>query len=167
MRCITAELYASLEPYIQIPSDSSETKKATYSKFEKLLFELNSADTSELIKIYGIGSYTSMQIVKYRNLLGGYVSVKQLKEVPGIHEEAFNLILDKFTLDSSKVTKLNINTATVEEMKKHPYIKYNLANLIVNYRKQHGNYKSVEEIKKLDLVNDELFAKLAPYLTIE
>lgn len=167
MYLISETLYHSLEPYIRIPEDSSKKEvKADLTKEEPLM-ELNSADSTELIRIKGIGPYTSKGIVKYRNLLGGYVAVKQLKEVYGMHEESYTKISDKFYIDSSKVIRININTATVDQMKKHPYIKYNLANLIVNYRQQHGNYKKVEDIKKLDLVNDELFAKLAPYLTIE
>jgi len=172
MYVITAEMYASLEPYIQIPEEEKKTEtnkpfeKKEYVK-EKLLVELNSADTAELDKLKGIGSSFAKRIVKYRDLLGGFVKKEQLLEVYGFDKEKYDGLSENITVDVSKVKKININTATVEELKKQVYIKYNLAKLIVNYRKQHGNFKSVEEIKKLDLVNDELFAKLAPYLTIE
>ena len=172
MYCISSDMYSSLEPYIQIPQDSNQTnnfKKEAYSKpkIEKLMIELNIADTSELDKLKGIGSSFAKRIVKYRDLLGGFVRKEQLLEVYGFDQEKYDGLSGNVSVDVALTKKININSATVEDMKKHPYIKYNLANLIVNYRKQHGNYKSVEDIKKLDLVTEELYLKLAPYLTIE
>jgi DNA uptake protein ComE-like DNA-binding protein len=161
MYCISPELYASLEPYILVPADSSKTKH------QKLLVELNSADTTELNKLKGIGSYFARKIAEYRDRLGGFVKKEQLLEIYGFDKEKYDGLSDNISVDISKAKKININNANLGEMKMHPYIKYNLANLIVNYRKQHGNYKSVDGIKQLDLVNDELFAKLAPYLTVE
>ncbi len=68
---------------------------------------------------------------------------------------------------SGAVKQFNINTASAEEMKMHPYIKYHLANALVEYRKQHGNYQSLDEIKKIMIMTDEIYLKLAPYLKTE
>ena len=68
-------------------------------------------------------------------------------------------------LSSASVKKVNINTATLEELKAHPYIRYAIANAIVQYRVQHGNYSSVEEIKKIMVVTDDVYKKVSPYLT--
>ena len=70
-------------------------------------------------------------------------------------------------VSNSSIKRININTASVDEMKAHPYIKYNMANAIFQYRQQHGNYHSVEEIKKIMTVTDEFYNKVSPYLTIE
>jgi competence protein ComEA len=67
---------------------------------------------------------------------------------------------------AENIKKININTATADEMKEHPYIRYQLANTILQYRTQHGNFVVIEDIKKIMLVTDELFVKLAPYLTV-
>ncbi|PCJ81588.1 MAG: hypothetical protein COA57_14140 [Flavobacteriales bacterium] len=142
-------------------------KKSWKKEYENLMIELNAADTAELKKLRGIGTSFSKRIVKYRDLLGGYQSVKQLKEVYGMDEERYQGIKNHISVDASKIRKININTATTEELKSHIYIKWNLANAVVAYREKHGNYPLIEDIKKTDLVNDVLFAKLAPYLTTE
>ena len=74
---------------------------------------------------------------------------------------------DKIQIDNS-YKKININTATAEELKNHPYIyKWNIANAIVNYRAKHGNYKQATDLMKTDLVSEELCRKIAPYLNFE
>ncbi|MFI5163932.1 MAG: helix-hairpin-helix domain-containing protein, partial [Bacteroidia bacterium] len=178
MYCIRPNLYASLEPYIQIPKENrSEAKipiaigtkpeKTQTFKKEIVLIELNSADTTELKKIKGIGSVFAKRIVKFRDLLGGFVKKEQLMEVYGFDQEKFDLVSPQTMLDSSSVKKININTVSFEALKQHPYIKYNIANLIINYRKQHGNYRSVTDIKHLNLVDEKLYSKIAPYLTVQ
>ena len=175
MYCIPPNLYTALEPYIQIPIDSSKhlsnpAKEKTYFKnykIENKICELNDADTTELILLKGIGSSFAKRIINYRNKLGGYVKKEQLMEVYGFDKERYNLISQFIIADSLKIHKLNINYSPIEELKSHPYIKFNLANLIVNYRKQHGNYHSIEEVKKLNLMEEEIYNKLAPYLKIE
>jgi DNA uptake protein ComE-like DNA-binding protein len=172
MYCFSPTLYASLESYIRIPSDSSrKIIKAPLSLWSgaggEVLVELNSADTIQLDKLKGIGIAFAKRIIKYRDILGGFIRKEQLLEVYGLDKEKYDALSSSVCVDDSKIRKIDINSAVSEELKKHPYIKYNLANLILNYRKQHGNYKSVEDIKQLDLMNDELFTKIAPYLTTQ
>lgn len=165
MYCIPPALYASLEPYIILPVENFRKIEPVNKKSEKLLIELNSADTISLDKLNGVGFTFAKRITKYREMLGGYVNKEQLLEIYGFDKEKYDLISENVFVDTLQIKKININTATAVEMKKHPYIKFNLANLMVSYRKQHGDYKSVDEVKKLVLVNDELFVKLACYLT--
>ena len=169
MYCIQPELYSSLEPYIQIPEIASpiiEHQQLT-NNHQPLFLELNSADSIQLDQLKGIGFSFARRIIKYREMLGGFINKDQLLEVYGLDKEKYDGLAANVSVDISKVKKLNINLIAAEELKKHPYVKYNLANLIVSYRKQHGNYGSVADIKKLNLVNDEIYAKLAPYLTTE
>jgi DNA uptake protein ComE-like DNA-binding protein len=70
-------------------------------------------------------------------------------------------------IGSSHVKQININIASIDEMKTHPYLRYNLASAIFQYKQQHGNFNSVEEIKKIMLVTDDIFIKVAPYLTVQ
>ncbi|HYK57132.1 MAG TPA: helix-hairpin-helix domain-containing protein, partial [Flavisolibacter sp.] len=67
---------------------------------------------------------------------------------------------------SGDVKKLNINTATKDELKTHPYIKWNLANAIVEYRNQHGNFKSLVELKNIVLIDETTFDKIVHYLEL-
>lgn len=158
--------------YRRDSSRSHSFKKDSFSKYErpikeKVLVEINSADTAELKKLKGIGSAFARRISKYRDLLGGYVSKEQLMEVYGFDKQKYDLVLPEITIDPAAVKKININTASPEEMKSHPYVRWKLANVITAYRKNHGPFSSVESIRNIDLVNDSVFAKLAPYLTVE
>lgn len=172
-------LFAILNPYIDLPDKESyyaalknSNTKQENTKYEKQqsskpLVELNSADSLQLIDVKGIGSAFASRIIKYRNRLGGFQRVEQLLEVYGMKEEQYNLIKSQVKVDPSVTIKIHINTCTPEELKNHPYINnWNIANALVNYRKKHGNFKVLEDIKKCDLVNDELYLKLAPYLTL-
>ncbi|MFN4235410.1 MAG: helix-hairpin-helix domain-containing protein [Bacteroidia bacterium] len=173
-------LYAILQPYIDLPDKESyyASKKASYNKQEypkqeiqkvqKPLLELNNADSLQLIEIKGIGPAFASRIIKYRNRLGGFQRVEQLMEVYGMKEEQFELIKSQVKVNPDVIIKININSCTAEVLKNHPYVNnWNIANALINYRKKHGMFKSVEEIKKCDLVNDELYLKLAPYLTLD
>ena len=75
--------------------------------------------------------------------------------------------VNRLILDSVNIVKININTCETADLKKHPYISWNIANSIVQIRKSREAYKTIEEIKKSDLVNDEIYRKIAPYLKTE
>jgi competence protein ComEA len=187
MYCIKNEQYLSLEPYIliepapavfengqvrsennpktiiaEISSNSIGTKKSSSSS----IIELNSADSATLTTIKGIGAFYAKTIIKYRNLLGGFCSKEQLMEVWKFDQEKFNDVEKYISVDISKIKKININTCEVDQLK-GPYIKWNVANAIVNYRKQHGQFKTIEDIQKTDLVDEETLRKIAPYLILE
>jgi competence protein ComEA len=175
MYVISENDYARLEPYIKIKEQPSETTK----HFEKRSFtpvathaavhiDIGTADTVELLTVKGIGPSRARGIFKYRQLLGGYYSVNQLREVYGIDSAAYDQIAEQvFIKDVNNISKININTATTEEMSRHPYIRKKLAEIIVRYRNQNGNYGDIAAIKKMPLVNDSLYFKLAPYLKVE
>lgn len=127
---------------------------------------INEADTSAWIALPGIGSKLSQRIVNFRDRLGGFYSVQQVGETFGLPDSTFQLIKPLLNL-SGEVKKINVNTATLEDLKLHPYIKYHLANAIVQYRTQHGEFKSATDLKKIMIVTEELFNKVAPYLAVE
>ena len=167
--------YSRLEPYIKIKEQPADTAK----HFEKKNFapdtkrvmahvDIGIADTIELQAVKGIGPSRARGIFFYRQKLGGYYSIKQLREVFGIDSAAYAEISSQvFIKDTNNIRKININTAAFEQMSTHPYIGKKLANLIVNYRTQHGHYNNVQAIRHLPLVNDDLYFKLAPYLKTE
>jgi competence ComEA-like helix-hairpin-helix protein len=128
--------------------------------------EINSADTTAFIALPGIGSKLAQRIMAFRDKLGGFYSIDQIRETYGLPDSTFIKIKPKLNLTNVSVKKININTATLEEMKSHPYIRYNIANAIVQYRRQHGNFSSVEDIKKIMIITDEVYNKVSPYLTI-
>ena len=138
----------------------SETKKAIPK------IEINNSDTSAWIKLPGIGSKLSQRIINFREKLGGFYSIQQVGETFGLPDSTFQKIKPFIQL-SGEVKKININKASLDELKMHPYIKYHLANAIVQYRTQHGDFKQVEDIKKIMIVNEEAYNKIVPYLITE
>lgn len=130
------------------------------------IIDINTADTAEFISLPGIGSKLAARIINFRQKLGGFSSVAQLGETYGIPDSTFQKIKPRLQCINPALKTININTADINELRAHPYLRWNIANAIVNYRQQHGNYKSVEDIKKIDIITDDLYNKIAPYLVV-
>jgi competence ComEA-like helix-hairpin-helix protein len=172
---IRADDYARLEPHIRIATTSLEQLSAETSEFKKEAFpkkpkytmvDINTADTSAFISLPGIGSKLALRIVNFREKLGGFYSIDQIGETFGLPDSSFQKIKPFLKLETSLVKKFNINSATRDEMKLHPYIKWNVANAIVEYRNQHGNFSSLEDLKKISLITTEVFDRAKFYLTL-
>lgn len=130
------------------------------------LININTADTSAFIALPGIGNKLAARIVNFRQKLGGFSSVAQLGETYGIPDSTFQKIKPRLQCNAPALKTININTADINTLRAHPYLRWNIANAIINYRQQHGTYKSVEDIRKIDIITDELYNKIAPYLVI-
>ena len=164
--------YDRVKNYIVITSirennSQNDFEKPTYTKPEKkvVVVNINEADTAAFIALPGIGSKLAFRIVNFRVKLGGFYSADQVGETYGLPDSTFQKI-KPYLKSGGSVKKLNINTATKDELKLHPYIKWNLANAIVEYRNQHGSFKSLEELKNIALIDETIFTKLVPYLTL-
>lgn len=147
-------------------SHSNPNYPASSAPYKPRIIEINEADTSAFISLPGIGSKLAMRIVNFRDKLGGFYSVNQVAETYGVPDSTFQLIKPRLQCNDAAVKKININEADVNELKSHPYIRYALANAIINYRKQHGNFKSVEDLRQIDIITEDVFKKIAPYLVV-
>ncbi|HUS03756.1 MAG TPA: helix-hairpin-helix domain-containing protein, partial [Chitinophagaceae bacterium] len=168
-----------LLPYVRIENSKKEnadnktefnrnTSPGSYrnKKPSPQVIDINAGDTSAFISLPGIGSKLAQRIISFRDKLGGFYSVDQVKETYGLPDSTFQIIRSKLVLNNTPVKTININTATLEEMKLHPYIRLNIANAIFQYRNQHGDFTSLSDVKKIMIVTDDIFIKMAPYLTI-
>ncbi len=166
-----------LIPYVKIHG-----LEKTYAAFEKKEYpktlvlyspkkiqqiDINLADTSAYISLPGIGSKLSQRIVAFRNKLGGFYTIDQVGETYMLPDSTFQKIKQFLTHGDVPVKKININSASIDEMKVHPYLRYNLANAIFQYRQQHGNFNSVDDVKKIVIVSEDVFNKVSPYLSTE
>ena len=191
MYTISEQKFEELEPYIDLPDkkyasyDKKEyagknkydpnkyANQSDYPKYtstkntKKGTVEINAADSMQLLTINGIGPSFASRIIKYRNRLGGFYSVNQLREVFGIDSAKFESLIPFVSVDPAKINQLPINSANFEELKKHPYLKFNIINALLNYRKQHGAYKSKAEIKNVAIVTEDLYRKIEPYIIVE
>lgn len=132
---------------------------------EKTIVDLNSASFEELKTLPGIGNFYANKIIEQREALGGFIGTYQLLELWKFGTERFEKIKEQIKVVPN-IQKLNINTADIETLKKHPYISYKVANSIVKMRQTHGQYQRIEDILKSVLIDQELFSKIQPYLTL-
>ena len=128
--------------------------------------DINKADTTVFMALPGIGPKLAARIVKFREQLHGFYCIDQVAETYGLADSVFQKIRKWLVVKDTSIQKININKASLEELK-FPYTSYNLANAIFQYRQQHGDYKSLHDLKKILLVNDSIFNRLSYYLTIE
>ena len=170
---ISKEKFNELEPYIQI-AKTNEPKADTGSvevrkeiKSENIIVELNSADTTLLMRIKGIGSFYAKGIIRLRNELGGFVSVNQVREVYGMKEEHFENIRESLTVNSEYIKKININTASVDRLKNHPYLNFYQAKAIYELRRKKGKLSNIEELKKLEELEEKTIEKIKDYLDFQ
>jgi competence protein ComEA len=171
---LTEEEYLRLEPHIKIKkvNENLSVQKNTFQKnysekkVSRISLDINSADTTEFIALPGIGSKLASRIVNFRDKLGGFYSIDQVGETYGLNDSTFQMIKSFLIVTNIETKKININTATKDELKVHPYLRWNLANAIVEYRNQHGNFSSVDDLKKISVITDDQFEKMKHYLTV-
>lgn len=179
VRVLDSALYACWAPFIQLPerelrSDKSGVKfhvSRPEDRFEgrplkqknRMLIDLNEADSILLKELPWIGSGRARAISNYRDRLGGFVAIEQLLEIRAIPDSVYMHILPYLTLKSGPYRRLEINRMPVDSLR-HPYLGKQFARMIVSYRDQHGSYTSVNDLLKLPLADEEILRKLAPYL---
>lgn len=142
------------------------SRPATYTPRSYEPVSINDSDTSAWIALPGIGSKLSQRIINFRDKLGGFYSIDQVGETFGLADSTFQKIKPFLQL-SGPVKKININNATEEEFKNHPYIRWQLGNALFQYRIQHGAYKNIADIRKIMIVDENSYRKLSPYLSID
>lgn len=177
------ELYTKLEPYITLPAKSANAGFASFPKpeisaetkiptnapnkesFKPVAFDLNRADTNDLKKLKGIGSKLSARIIKYREMIGGFYSENQIKEVWGLDSIVVDEILKFGTVKNPSLKKIKINEVTAEEFK-HYYIRPYIAKSIIAYRLQHGNFTAKKDFEPIKLLDVKTLDKIFPYFEL-
>ncbi|HZI25304.1 MAG TPA: helix-hairpin-helix domain-containing protein, partial [Chryseolinea sp.] len=154
---INEETFAALKPYIQI--SHKETKQLFVTRDSNRLYperkkhryeiiDINLADTSAFIALPGIGSKLASRIISFREKLGGFYAVEQVCETFGLADSSFQKLKHYLVVKAFHVRKINVNTASLEILKAHPYIRYAIANAIIAFRNEHGPFHRIEDIKK-------------------
>lgn len=160
--------YERVKSYIAIAAASPSVDTPKLEKQERKVYtvEINHADTSAFIQLPGIGSKLAARIVSFRDKLGGFYTIAQIGETYGLADSTFQKIRPYLNVNANAIKKISINSATKDELKVHPYIKWKLANAIVEYRNQHGRFSSLEDLKKIAVIDDSSFEKIKPYLDL-
>ena len=180
---LTETQYEELKPYICI-SESFTRKPARkksapvtrdtlcrdtlrWPKAEKYpegtLVDANTADTTELKKIPGIGSGIARAIVGYRHRLGGFCSLEQLQEIKYITPE----LLRWFKLENDSVRRLDINRTGIDQLRAHPYLNFYQAKVIVEHRRKRGNITSLSQLSLYEEFTEKDLQRIAAYLRFD
>ncbi|MBD1394863.1 ComEA family DNA-binding protein [Mucilaginibacter glaciei] len=155
---ITPVDYKRLAPYISV---NSETIKP------KIMVELNSSDSSKLTSVEGIGPAFAMRIINYRERLGGFIAKEQLKEVFGVNELKYKEIAPQVRVNVRRIRKIAINTITFDKLRLMPYLNYKQVNALIEYRKQHGDYQSMDDLRNIAIIDEQILRKIEPYIIFE
>lgn len=136
------------------------------------ILNLRTADTTELKLIKGIGSYRAKQIIRYREQLGGFASVEQLREVKALQpllkdSLSADSLLSHFFIDSVLLVPLRVNSMHVEQLQRHPYLSFDQARAIYELRRRKIQLKSVDQLRTLDCLTEQDIQRLRPYLSFE
>ena len=174
---MTDDIYNKLEPYILITEKKTKWKvtkdEETFSKPKKekivitIAIGINTADSTQLLVVDGVGPFYAGEIINYRNRLGGYNDINQLKELYRMDSVKFERMKKQLFLDSIHLKKININTATFKQVLRHPYIDYETTKYIMNKRNRLGKYAAIYQLKDEKFLPEELYNKLLPYLSID
>jgi len=138
----------------------------THKTSKSYFININQADSLELQKLKGIGPVLSARTIRYRNALGGFTNVNQILEVYGI-EPDFLTKNESHISCTGEVRQLDLNKVNEDILKRHPYIDYKTASIIIRYREQHGEYKTVTALKSIHLMKDSIFEKIQPYCMVK
>ena len=168
------EDFERLKPYIQIENPTTVKKEETTIPTKNSLsfkksnhpIDINLADTAEWMNLSGIGNKLANRIVAFREKLGGFYSTEQVGETFALPDSTFMKIKSLLVLHETRLKKLNINTASIEQLKSHPYIRFVMANAILQYRTQHGHFSDIAELKKIMVITEQQYNKIIPYLSV-
>jgi competence protein ComEA len=128
--------------------------------------DINRADSAEWSRLPGIGARLASRIVHFREKLGGFCGIDQVSETFGLPDSTYQNIKPYLRLNAVSVRQIDINNATEDVLQTHPYIRWQIAKAIVEYRRQHGGFHDVKELLQLAQMDSAKFDKLKPYVFV-
>lgn len=156
----TQVVESAAKNYAEVPVSETKSNKTQ-------TFDINECDSLMLRRIKGIGPVLSSRIVRYREMVGGFIDTTQYKEVYGLKKDVLEQLFTYAVIQDDYIPKkINVNTASLEDLAGHPYLSWKLAKAIVAYRNQHGHYKELNDLNKIKIFNANTFDKIAPYLSL-
>lgn len=171
---LTPEMFDQLKDYIQIPIKEYSKKNieppvdSLYVKPKlSIILDINRVDSIALLQIPGIGPFYAGQIVKYRNQLGGYNSINQLKELYKMDSIRLQEWLPYLTFKDTTLRLIDLNAADFRTVLKHPYLDYETTRKLFNLRNKLGRFAGLYQLKNDSILSDSLFQILEPYLKVD
>lgn len=157
--------FNALKPWVRI-GVKEQNPESRAERANPVCIELNRADSAALVKLYGIGPVFSSRIIRYRRLLGGFARKEQLLEVYNLKPGIYARIKGSVYVDTSRITKISLNFSDYQDLVRHPYIHREQAKKIINARNKSGPFETCEELFSKNIVNEDIFRKIKPYLKV-
>lgn len=161
-------IYQHLAPFIQLAEQPTFANQHAYKARTYQRVDINQASEADFQQFRGIGPSYAKRMIAYRERLGGFLSIDQVSEVYRLPDSTFQHI--RPFLDCSPIApyQINVNTATLEALKDHPYLSWSQARAIIHYREHQGPWKSVELLQILPELDDgnATFERVQPYLSV-
>ncbi len=151
-------------PYINIHGQEFTGDRGKSATGVGFTIDINRADSSDLVRLPGIGPVLASRIIKYRNLLGGYAVSDQLTEVYGISDSLFMEIESRITTDTALIRKIHVNSSEIASLARHPYISYREATEIFRMKKNGIVFKSVNDLVDQKIISPDKAWLLKYYL---
>lgn len=158
--------YEKTETNVGISSDIHTITGNNDDNLKSFSFELNSADTSDLQLLKGVGSVAASMILRYGVQLGGYHDISQLSEIKGLYPNVLAGLQKSLTVNPMLIKKLNVNNSSLEKLKAHPYLDFYQAKVIINLRNARKGIKDLNELLEFKEFNKENLERLKWYLEI-
>lgn len=130
------------------------------------ILDLNHCDTTELQLLRGIGHYTAVQIIRYREALGGFYSTTQLTDT-ALAQCSLDTLQSHFTVDTTAIRPIFVNSCSIDRLQRHPYLRYPQAKAIYTLRRQRVRLHNMDELRALPSLTEDDLRRLAPYLRFE
>jgi DNA uptake protein ComE-like DNA-binding protein len=176
---VSDSLLLTIAPYFKFPDwvknkkwgkkDFKEYKNFSNTSFAKkekiVIIDINQATQEDLVKVYGIGDAISLRILKFRESLGGFVTMEQMNDVWGLSPEVVEKLNSHFKISvQPNIKKIDINNASIKELSQFPYFNYQLARQIVTFRSMNGDFKNVNDLTKIKGLSMDKATIIALYL---
>jgi len=170
---------------VELPDDKPHRAKPQYTDYKSkatsqfarefpkkvaetvTLVELNAADSLDLMDIRGVGAKSARQVIRYRNALGGFRTIEQLAEIRYLHPNVLQKLMETVRVDSNLIRPMNLNEVAVEDLAKHPYLSWKMAQSIIDMRAHRKRFSHVDEILEHHRMTDSLFLQIRPYIYVE
>ena len=166
---ITGEKVDSLRPFIRI-SGNKEVKIKPNDQVARSVqkrIDINKCDSAALESLPGIGPVLAARIIKFRNLLGGYYSVEQLKEVYGLPVETYNRISGMLGADTAFIERISINSADYRALSRIIYLSRYEVSSILKYRTLMDSIHTIKELVDNKLIPEDKADRIRHYIRFE
>lgn len=158
---MTDSLYAAIEPYLVVESTVRLPEEKRYARVD-----VNQADEETWKLLPGIGSGYAARICRFRDALGGFLSISQVAETRGLPDSVYRRIEPLLDI-SPLLRRLPVNRLSADSLARHPYISAKQSRLLVRYRTHHGPYHSAEDVEKCKSFTREELEKVSPYFDFD